>query len=141
MKKKILLIILVAIIILIALFFMSWIGGSISPQISLCHGIYELDNSLNKEVNNDQEAFDILKEGMTYDSREGIVWVEDHISNSVTVEEALGGETPLLLKNQNIRLASGEIISDVWIIGYGRNKVLDNMGNIYLCEYSVPTHS
>jgi len=107
------------------------IGGQTSSMIRMCPGIYELESALGYDITNDEEAFDILKEGMTFDDSEG-VWVEDHFPESTTVEGALDG---VFLKDQEIELVSGEKIN-AWVIGYGKHKALDLEGNIYLCEFN-----
>jgi hypothetical protein len=93
---------------------------------------YEIEFSYGKEIENDQAAFNILKEGSTYDPLGGIVWVEDHIPFSMTAEEALNKS--LLFKGQTITLDSGKNVSGVWIFGPCKNKALDKQGNLYYCQ-------
>ena len=123
-------------IILVLVIFISGCGefnldnleGSSSGQIKMCSGVYELDSSLGYEITGDSMAFDILKEGHTYDSSEDI-HVEDRIPENSTLNDVLGG---YFKKNQEISLDSGETVI-AWTIGYGSNTALDSEGNKSIC--------
>jgi len=105
-----------------------------SPQIVVCPGIYALNHSLGFAITADQQAFDVLKEGWTYDSQGNTVWVEDRIRSDMTVDEAL--EKGLLILNQDIKLDSGETVKGVWMLVY-KDKAVDQEGNVYLCTYKI----
>ncbi len=104
----------------------------ISSQVRACPGIYYLEDSLNKEINNDQEAFNILKEGKTYDNQNYTTWVEDHIPSDMKVEEALN--KGLFKNNEKINLESEEVVQPVWTF-VEKDKALDKNGNVYACKY------
>jgi len=112
------------------------VSGCIQPQSSFdimaCPGIYVLNHSVGFSVSTDAQAFDILKEGWTYDNQNNNVWVEDRISSDMTSAEAL--QKGLLKSNQDITLESGEIVNGVWMLTY-RDKAVDAEGNLYFCKY------
>ena len=126
MKGNIL--IILALVIFISGCSLDNLDGSTSSQITMCSGVYELDSSLGYEIVGDSMAFDILKEGHTYDSSEDI-HVEDRIPENSTLNDVLGG---YFKKNQEISLDSGETVI-AWTIGYGSNTALDSEGNKYIC--------
>jgi hypothetical protein len=103
-----------------------------SSQILACPGVYTLNGSVGFSVSTDEQAFEILKEGKTYDTQNNTVWVEDKIPSDMTAEKAL--QTGLLKSNQDIKLESGETVNDVWMLAY-KDKAVDRNGNLYFCKY------
>jgi len=114
----------------------AFVAGCIqSPQgsydIIACRGTYTLNHSLGYAISTDQQAFDILKQGWTYDSQGNTMLVEDRIPSDTTVDEAL--QRGLLKTNQDIKLDSGETVKGVWMWGY-KDKAVDKEGNVYICK-------
>jgi hypothetical protein len=104
----------------------------VSSQILVCPGIYTINDSVGFSVSTDEQAFNILKEGRTYDSQNNTVWVEDHIHSDMTANDAL--QKGLLKSNQEIKLESGVTINTVWMLA-SKDKAVDKEGNIYFCKY------
>jgi hypothetical protein len=111
-------------------------GCTQNPQTSsiilVCHGIYVLNHSVGFPISTDAQAFDILKEGLTYDNQNNTLWIEDHIPSGMTANEAL--QEGLLKSNQDIKLDSGETVKGVWMLAF-KDKAVDAEGNLYFCKY------
>jgi hypothetical protein len=108
---------------------------SVSANIRVCPGIYTISGSIGSSVSTNEQAFDVLKEGRTYDTQNNSVWVEDMITSDMTANEAL--QNGFLKPDQDIKLKSGETVSGVWMLAY-KDKAIDKNGNLYLCDYETP---
>ncbi|MFH1649414.1 MAG: hypothetical protein ABIA93_02610 [Candidatus Woesearchaeota archaeon] len=108
--------------------------SSSSAQYISCPGIYELSGAVGAPVQNDEQAFTILKEGNTYNNQNGTMWVEDKLPEDMTYSEAL--DRNLFRRDLDIVLTDGTEISGVWML-FRLDEALDTNGNIYTCRYDL----
>lgn len=98
--------------------------------LAACSGTYYLKESLDKNITNEEEAFQALKNyWRTFNPGCG-VWIEDAIPSNMNFSEAL--TRGILETNQTIMLDTGQNVTEVWMIY--QHRAIDKNGNVYFCK-------